>query len=79
MREESARRAGSAFWSSSGSARNSNTRSAAAAMLCSMLETCASCWMGWVKFRTYWMKAWISPMVMTPRTAKMLPATATAT
>ena len=79
MTAGSVRRAGSAFWSSSGSAKNSNTRSAAAAMLCSMLDTCASCWMGWVKFLTYWIKAWISPMVMMPWAAKMLPTTATAT
>ena len=52
---------------------------AAAAMLCSMLDTCASCWMGWVKLRTYWIKAWISPMVMMPLAAKMLPTMATAT
>ena len=39
-------------------------------MLCSMLDTCASCWMGWVKLRTYWIKAWISPMVMMPLAAK---------
>ena len=74
-----ARRAGSAFCSSSGSPKNSNTRSEAAAILCSMLLTWASCWMGWVKLRTYWMNAWMSPMVMMPRAAKMLPETATAT
>ena len=54
-------------------------RSAAAAMSCSTLETCASCVMGCVKFFTYWMNAWMSPTVMTPRTANMLPAIATAT
>ena len=48
-------------------------------MLCSMLDTCDSCWMGWVKFLTYWMKAWMSPMVMVPLAAKMLPTMATAT
>ena len=79
MQAGSARRAGSAVWSSSGSFKNSNTRSAAAAMLCSMLDTCDSCWMGWVKFLTYWMKAWMSPMVMVPLAAKMLPTMATAT
>ena len=50
-------RVGAASWSSSGSFKNSKTRSAAAVMLCSMLDTCASCWMGWVKFLTYWMNA----------------------
>ena len=45
----------------------------------SMLETWAIWVMGWVKFFTYWMKAWMSPTMMTPDTASMLPDTATAT
>ena len=35
-----------------------------------MLDTCANCWMGWVKFLTYWMNAWMSPMVIAPAAAK---------
>ncbi len=54
-------------------------RSAAAARDWSTLDTWASWVMGWVKFFTYWMKAWISPTVMAPVTAKKAPDTATAT
>jgi len=55
---------------SSPSLRNSKTRSAAAAVCCSTLEMLASWVIGWVKERMYWMKAWISPMVMALRTAR---------
>ena len=54
-------------------------RSAAAARDCSTLEIWASWVMGCVKFFTYWMNAWMSPTVMTPCTARKLPAMATAT
>ena len=63
----------------SGASRNSKTRSAAAAICCRMLETCASWVIGCVKFLTYWMNAWMSPTVMMPCTAKKLPRIATAT
>ena len=41
---------------SSGASRNSKMRSAAAAICCSTFATWASCVMGCVKLRTYWMK-----------------------
>ena len=50
-----------------------------AAICCSTLDTCVSWVMGCVKFFTYWMNAWMSPTVMTPCTARKLPAMATAT
>ena len=65
--------------SSSSSARNSKTRSAAAAMDCSILDTCAIWVMGWVKLRTYWINDWISPTWMAPDEARMAPTTVTAT
>lgn len=79
-----ARRSGSfaapsAGSSSSGAPRNSNTRSAAAVMLCSMFDTFESCWMGWVKLRTYWMKLWMSPGVACPFTASAAPTATTPT
>ena len=44
-----------------------------------MFDTCASCVMGWLRFFTYWMLAWISPIVMMPWIASADPAMATAT
>ena len=44
-----------------------------------MLDTWASCTMGWLRFFTYWMLAWMSPIVMTPWMASAEPAIATAT
>ena len=64
---------------SSSASRNSNTRSAAAAVCCSTFDTCANCVIGCVKFFTYWMNAWMSPTVMTPCTANTLPRMATTT
>ncbi len=54
-------------------------RSAAAAVCCRTFEICASCVRGWVKWRTYWMKAWMSPTVMAFCTASHPPRTLTAT
>ena len=54
-------------------------RSAAAARDCSTLEIWASWVMGCVKFFAYWTKAWMSPTVIVPATAKNAPVTATAT
>ena len=54
-------------------------RSAAAASIWSMLDTCESCVIGWVKLRTYCMNAWTSPMVMEPPIARKAPTTTTAT
>ena len=65
--------------SSSGAARNSKTRSVAAAMDCSVLPTLPSCWTGWVKLRTYWMKDWMSPGVALPVRASCAPTTTTPT
>ena len=54
-------------------------RSAAAAICCRTLPTWESWVIGWVKFFTYWMNAWISPTVMAPWAANMLPESATPT
>ena len=58
---------------SSCSSRNSNTRSAAAAVDWSVLEMLAIWVMGWVKERMYCMKAWISPMSITFFTVRYPP------
>ena len=51
---------------SSGSSRSSKTRSADAAVLCSTFMMLATCVIGIVNWREYWMNAWTSPSEMRP-------------
>ena len=55
---------------SSSSFKNSNTLSAAAAVDWRVLDILASCAIGWVKERTYWINDCISPTSMVFFTAK---------
>ena len=64
---------------SSASSSSSNTRSAEAAVLCSTFMMLATCVMGIVNRREYWMKACTSPSEMRPVATMRPPTTAMAT
>ena len=63
--------------SSSSSCMKAKTRSAAAAIVCTWPITWAIWERGWVKLRTYWMKARMSPTAMWPAAARAAPSTTT--
>ena len=46
---------------------------------CSTLAIEATCVIGWVNWREYWMNAWMSPIVIAPDDTRSPPMTAIAT
>jgi hypothetical protein len=55
------------------------TRSADATPDCSRFDMDATCVIGWVNIRLYWMNACTSPSVIWPEATRRPPTTATAT